>query len=94
MMSFTIIFLALLLANIPWVSNNLFIFIPQKKLKSTPLTLLEVLTFYLAFGIIVSYLEKQIVGNIHQQSWEFYVVTFFLFVVFSSPGFIYKVIWK
>ena len=45
-------------------------------------------------GFFVIFLEKQVIGNVHPQGWEFYVVTFFLFIVLSSPGFIYKVVWK
>ncbi|MFM8233034.1 MAG: DUF2818 family protein [Candidatus Methylopumilus sp.] len=30
----------------------------------------------------------------HPQDWEFYTVTFFLFLVFSFPGFILKTLWK
>ena len=40
------------------------------------------------------FVEKKSIGNVHSQDWEFYAVTFFLFLVFSFPGFIYKVIWK
>jgi hypothetical protein len=40
------------------------------------------------------FIEKQTLGNIHEQGWEFYIITFFLFLVFSFPGFVYKVVWK
>ena len=40
------------------------------------------------------FIEKQIIGNKHNQDWEFYAITFCLFIVFSFPGFIYRVIWK
>jgi len=33
-------------------------------------------------------------GQIHQQSWEFYVITFCLFLVFSLPGFLYEFLFK
>jgi hypothetical protein len=39
-------------------------------------------------------MEKQVIGNTHNQEWEFYAITFCLFIVFSFPGFIYKIIWK
>lgn len=89
-----IIFLALFLANIPWLSNNLFIFFPQKKKKAVSFILIEIIVYYFCVGIFATFLEKQIIGNVHSQDWEFYAVTFFLFLVFSFPGFIYKVIWK
>jgi len=56
--------------------------------------LAEVLFFYFAVGLLVTFLETQVIGDAHSQGWEFYVVTFFLFIVFSSPGFIYRIVWK
>ena len=58
------------------------------------MVLLEIVVNYFIVGWFVMFLEKQAIGNIHPQGWEFYVVTFFLFIVLSSPGFIYKVVWK
>ena len=93
-MIFLIILIALFLSNIPWFSKNLFIFVPLNKTKSIALVLLEIVVNYFIVGFFVIFLEKQVIGNIHPQGWEFYVVTFFLFIVLSSPGFIYKVVWK
>ena len=56
--------------------------------------LLELIVFYFIFGIFLLFIEGQTLGNTHDQDWEFYAVTFCLFIVFSFPGFIYKVIWK
>ena len=94
MITILIILLALFLANLPWFSRNLFIIFPQKKHKTIPLILIEIIFYYFCLGIFITFLEKQVIGNIHSQGWEFYVVTFFLFVVLSSPGFIFKVVWK
>lgn len=93
-MIFLIILIALFLSNIPWFSKNLFIFISLNKTKTIPMVLLEIVVNYFIVGFFVMFLEKQAIGNIHPQGWEFYVVTFFLFIVLSSPGFIYKVVWK
>ncbi len=93
-MIFLIILIALFLSNIPWFSKNLFIFVPLNKTKSIALVLLEIVVNYFIVGFFVIFLEKQVIGNVHPQGWEFYVVTFFLFIVLSSPGFIYKVVWK
>ncbi|MBT4570868.1 MAG: DUF2818 family protein, partial [Nitrosomonadales bacterium] len=38
-----IIILALFLANIPWLSNNLFIFFPQNKNKAVSFILIEII---------------------------------------------------
>ena len=93
-MIFLIILIALFLSNIPWFSKNLFIFFPLNKTKPIALVLLEIVVNYFIVGFFVIFLEKQAIGNVHPQGWEFYVVTFFLFLVLSSPGFIYKVVWK
>lgn len=93
-MIFLIILIALFLSNTPWFSKNLFIFISLNKTKTIPMVLLEIVVNYFIVGFFVMFLEKQAIGNVHPQGWEFYVVTFFLFIVLSSPGFIYKVVWK
>ena len=93
-MIFLIILIAFFLSNIPWFSKNLFIFVPLNKTKPIALVLLEIVVNYFIVGFFVIFLEKQVIGNVHPQGWEFYVVTFFLFIVLSSPGFIYKVVWK
>lgn len=90
---FLIIFSAIFFANIPWATNYFFIFFKNPK-KNMFLILIELIAFYFIFGIFLLLLEKQIIGNIHNQEWEFYAITFCLFLVFSFPGFIYKVIWK
>tara|TARA_B100001057_G_C22695089_1_gene889422 strand:+ start:772 stop:1053 length:282 start_codon:yes stop_codon:yes gene_type:complete len=93
-MIFLIILIALFLSNIPWFSKNLFVFFSLKKTKSIPMVFFEIIVNYFIVGFFVMFLEKQAIGNVHPQGWEFYVVTFFLFIVLSSPGFIYKVVWK
>tara|TARA_B100000768_G_C11264763_1_gene370522 strand:+ start:1004 stop:1282 length:279 start_codon:yes stop_codon:yes gene_type:complete len=92
-MIFLIILLALLLANLPWFTNN-FLFFLQKPKKNNFFVLLELIVFYFIFGIFLLFIEKQTLGNIHDQGWEFYIITFFLFLVFSFPGFVYKIVWK
>jgi hypothetical protein len=93
MTEFIIIILSLILANTPWLTTN-FLFFFAKENKTLPLMLFEVLVMYFIWGIFLIGVEKQVVGNVHDQDWEFYTITFFLFIVFSFPGFIYKVIWK
>ncbi len=90
---FLIIFLAIFFANLPWVTNY-FLFFFKKPKKNKLLIMIELIIFYLIFGNFLLLIEKQIIGNTHNQDWEFYVITFCLFLVFSFPGFIYKVIWK
>ena len=92
-MFWLIIISSLFLANIPWMTNSFFlIFKPIKK--GFFLIFAELVIFYFLIGGFFMLIEKENIGNIHKQEWEFYVITFCLFIVFSFPGFIYKVIWK
>ena len=92
-MIFLIILSALLFANLPWITKNFLIFVKKPK-KNNFLVLLELIVFYFILGAFLLFIENQTLGNAHNQDWEFYAVTFCLFIVFSFPGFIYKVIWK
>lgn len=90
---FLIIFSAIFFANLPWATNQFLIFFKRPK-KNKALIIIELIIFYFIFGGFLLFIEKQIIGNTHKQDWEFYAITFFLFIVFSFPGFIYRVIWK
>ncbi len=81
---------AIVLANIPFIfPNKLFLFIPVSR-KSIWLTLGEWFFYYLLMGIFAYLLELKAMGNVHQQGWEFYTVTLFMFMIFAFPGFIYR----
>ena len=85
-----VIFSAFVAANLPFVSQRLFLFGPlvQPK-KSLWLRLLELLLLYCTIGVLGFLLEKR-VGQISPQGWEFYAVTATLFVTFAFPGFVYR----
>jgi hypothetical protein len=50
----------------------------------------EWLSFYFVAGALALGMENKLNGDIYPQDWEFYAVTFFLFLVFALPGFIYR----
>jgi hypothetical protein len=82
---------AIVLANIPWIlSNRVFIFIPVQKAKSIWFNFAEWFLYFLVTGIFAYLLEEKAMGHVKPQEWEFYVVTFFMFAIFSFPGFIYR----
>ena len=82
--------LAIIAANLPWMSNRiLFIWAPEKE-KSPWIRLAEWLLLYFIVGGIAMGLEQKTLGEIHTQGWEFYAVTACLFLVFALPGFIYR----
>lgn len=90
-----ILLLAFVAANLPWFSNKLFYVIPLKsKNKNLAWCLLELVLLYLIVGAIGFYAEHVTFGQTSPQGWEFYTVTFSLFLVLAFPGFIYKVLWK
>ncbi len=82
--------LAVVAANLPWISNRiLFVWRPQCA-KPAWVRLAEWLLLYFVVGALAMGLEQKSMGEIHDQDWEFYAVTFSLFLVFALPGFIYR----
>ena len=81
-----VVLLALLLANLPFVSNRLFGVIALKAPKNLAVRLLELLVWYLITGGVGLFLEQR-AGQIAPQGWEFYAITGTLFITFAFPGF-------
>jgi hypothetical protein len=89
-----VLLIALVAANTPFFSERLFLFIKLKTaIKPFILRLLEWLVMYFLVGLIAWLLESKL-GAPHKQSWEFYVVTVSLFLVFAYPGFVYRYLWN
>ncbi|MDG6774669.1 DUF2818 family protein [Thiomicrorhabdus sp. ZW0627] len=81
---------AIVLANVPWLfANRIFLFIKVPH-KSIVINLLEWLLYFILTGILAYLLENKSMGHVQEQGWEFYTVTFFMFVIFAFPGFIYR----
>lgn len=81
---------ALVAANLPWLSERKFFVFPSRKPKSGAFRLLEWLVMYLIVGGIGMGLERRLTGEVYPQNWVFYTVTLALFLVFALPGFIYR----
>jgi hypothetical protein len=81
--------LVLLLANLPWLSQRCFLIL-QCETKSVWLRVLEWFVLYFVVGGVALLFEQRAMGSVHPQEWEFYAVTFALFMVFAFPGFIYR----
>lgn len=94
MLSTTIIIfiiVAVIAANLPWISERLFGLIVLKSArKSVWICILEWFVLYLLMGVIALGIEKKFISDIHPQDWEFYASTLCLFLVFALPGFIYR----
>ncbi len=85
-----LIFAALIFANLPWLGDRFFFFFtPSGGIKKIWMRLLEWFVLYFVVGLAAMGLEKKFNGVIHHQTWQFYTVTFCLFLVFALPGFIY-----
>ena len=86
-----LVFIALVLANLPWFTEKLFAVksLPEGKTFST--RLIEWFVFYFIIGSIALGLETKLNGARHEQGWEFYVVTLCLFMVFALPGVIFQI---
>ena len=80
---FILLFLALLLANSPWLSSRLFFIVPIKhQPKHIGWCLIELATLYFLMGAVARYAEAMSMGNVAPQLWEFYATTACLFLVF------------
>ena len=96
--SIAIIVLALLFANLPFINQRVFGFIPlarnsRNHAKPFWARLLEMAILYVGLGSLSRLLEASI-GNIAQQSWEFYAITMCLFIVLAYPGFVWQYLRK
>jgi hypothetical protein len=85
--------LALLAANLPFVSNRLFGVVALKNPKNLAARLAELVVWYFLVGGLGLYLEQR-AGQNAPQGWEFYAITATLFVTFAFPGFTYRYLFK
>ena len=88
-----VVLLALLVANLPFISNRLFALYALKNPKNLAVRLAEMLIWYLLVGGLGLYLEQRN-GQIAPQGWEFYAITGALFLTFAFPGFTYRYLFK
>lgn len=93
MSSTTLILLFLIIANLPWFTERVFLVFPLNKVKSVLVRLIELIVFYFASLLIAIAAEIQFSGDVFPQQWEFFVTTFCLFLVLSVPGVIYRYQW-
>lgn len=88
-----LLLLALVAANLPFVTDRLMLFISLKSEKGVAWHLFELLVLYFVVGGVSILLERRIAAQ-HSQNWEFYAVTVCLFLVFAFPGFSYRYLWR
>jgi hypothetical protein len=95
-----VIVVALAAANLPFLNEYVFGFIPLKptapgevRHKLFVVRLLELIVLYFVVGALASALESRI-GNAFAQTWEFYAITGCVFIVFAFPGFVLRYLRK
>jgi hypothetical protein len=89
-----IVLLALVGANVPFFNQRLFAVAPLPAAnKSAWIRIAELIVLYFAIGLIGFSLEAR-AGNRFDQGWQFYAITFCLFVVFAFPGFTFQYLFK
>jgi hypothetical protein len=97
-----IVLLALVCANLPFLNQRLFAIVPvplpaatgkRAAKKSAWIRIGEMIVLYFAVGALGFMLEAR-AGNRFDQEWQFYAITFSLFVVFAFPGFTYQYLVK
>ena len=82
--------LALVAANLPWLTERRFLLLPPTAAgKREWVRLLEWLLLFGITGLLAAGLEHRVTGDIYAQDWEFWVVNLCLFAVLALPGFIY-----
>ncbi|WP_116135017.1 DUF2818 family protein [Trinickia diaoshuihuensis] len=89
-----IVLLALVGANLPFFNQRLFAVVPLRATKKSAwLRIAELIVLYFVIGMIGFALEAR-AGNRFDQGWQFYAITFSMFVVFAFPGFTFQYLVK
>ncbi|QCP48794.1 DUF2818 family protein [Trinickia violacea] len=89
-----IVLLALVGANLPFLNQKLFAVVPLKATKKSAwIRIGEMIVLYFLVGALGFMLEAR-AGNRFDQGWQFYAITFSLFVVFAFPGFTFQYLVK
>ena len=88
-----VMLLALVMANMPFVSDRLFAVYALRSPKNLAARLGEMVVWYLLVGGLALFLEQRN-GQISPQGWEFYAITGTLFITFAFPGFTYCYLFK
>ncbi len=87
---YTVIALALIAANLPFLTNRWLLVWPARA-GGKPLwgRLAELVLWYFIVGAVAIGLE-QYLGQRYPQGWEFYAITAAMFLTFAFPGFVVR----
>ncbi|GAB7128257.1 DUF2818 family protein [Silvimonas sp. JCM 19000] len=86
--------LAVVAANIPFLSDRVLLLVPPARLrKHAGWQLLELAILY-ALVLGISRVLEARVGTVQVQHWWFYAGTIALFIVLAWPGFVWRYFWR
>jgi hypothetical protein len=85
----TVLIVALIAANLPFVNERLFVVGPKRHPKSLAWRLLELLVLG-ALTLGLGMLLEARIGQRQPQGWEFYAAAGCLFLTFAFPGFVWR----
>ncbi|AMV43127.1 DUF2818 family protein [Paraburkholderia caribensis] len=89
-----IVLLAFVGANLPFLNQRLFGVMPLKATKKSAwIRIGELIVLYFIVGALGFMLEAR-AGNRFEQGWQFYAITFSLFIVLAFPGFTFQYLVK
>ena len=88
-----VVALALLAANLPFISGRLLLVYRLGAPKNLAVRLAELVFWYFVVGGLALLLEQR-AGQIAPQGWEFYAITATLFITFAFPGFVFRYLFK
>lgn len=89
----SLILVALVAANLPFVNERLFVVGPRRMPKALGWRVLELLLLGLLV-IGLGFLIEDHIGRRQAQGWEFYAAFGCLFLTFAFPGFIWRYLRK
>jgi hypothetical protein len=91
---YVLLLVALVAANLPFLlEGRLLVMKASARRKGFGWRLLELTLLYFVVGAISLAIESR-QGQIYPQTWEFYAITYCLFLVFAYPGFVYCYLWR
>ena len=91
-----LIALALVSANLPFLTERVLAVFAWKQgsiAKPFWLRMVELLVYY-AIVIALGFAFEAALGNSFTQRWEFYAITFSLYLVLGYPGFVFRYLFK
>jgi hypothetical protein len=83
-----LLLIALVLANLPFFTRR-FLGVLPAPVKNAWWTLLELLLYYGVF-LLLGFAVEAYVGRAQPQQWQFYAMTFLMFLVLAYPGFVWR----